>query len=212
MRAPVIATMAQERFDTSEAEAVLMEAARRQARAVGSVASVSRERLEAMAAELDIDPETLHAVLAEREAGASEAALRAAFVAERRGTISPHLGSYLSICVMLFLIWLVTGGGHPWFVYPAIAWGAGMVSHVATVYPASGAAFESGFLEYKKKVERRERERARRVAKRSEKEAAKERKSGVAPISEEVVTAKKVGSWNTPEEPKAQTLRTGRDR
>lgn len=206
--------MAQERFDTNEAEAVLMEAARRQARAVGASSSVSRERLEAMAAELDIAPETLHEVLAEREAGASEAALRAAFIAERRGTILPHLIPYLSICAMLFVIWLLSGSNHPWFLYPVMGWGIGMASHVAAVYPTSGVTFEAELEEYKKKVERRERERARRAAKRAEKEMVKERKAEVAapvvvaPAKETVPVV--TDSWNTSEEPKAQVLRAGR--
>ncbi|MBC7808427.1 MAG: 2TM domain-containing protein [Akkermansiaceae bacterium] len=202
--------MAQERFDTSEAEAVLMEAARRQARAVGSATSVSRDRLEAMAAELDIPPETLHEVLAEREAGASEAALRAAFIAERRGTILPHLVPYLSICAMLFFIWLASGGGSPWFIFPVMGWGIGMASHVAAVYPASGAAFEAGLEEYKKKVERRERDRARRTAKRAEKVSAKEQKSGTVTLPEENSPQKSTSSWGASEEPQTQVLRAGR--
>ncbi|MBC8136212.1 MAG: 2TM domain-containing protein [Fibrella sp.] len=205
--------MAQERFDTNEAEAVLMEAARRQARSVGGSTSVSRDRLEAMAAELDIAPETLREVLAEREMGASEAALRAAFIAERRGTILPHLVPYISVCAMLFVIWFVSGGGHPWFIYPVMGWGIGMASHVATVYPASGAAFEAGLEEYKKKVERRERDRARRTAKRTEKESVKERKAEpVVAQTEETdeVTPKSTDSWNASEEPKTQVLRAGR--
>lgn len=202
--------MAQERFDTNEAEAVLMEAARRQARALGNSTSVSRERLEAMAAELDIAPETLHEVLADREAGATEAQLRAAYIAERRGTILPHLVPYVSVCLMLFVIWLLTTpGGHPWFIYPFMGWGIGMASHIAAVYPTSGAMFEAGFEEYKKQVERREREKAKRTAKRTEKEVVKERKAEPVASSEDVPT-RSAESWNTVEEPKKQVLRAGR--
>lgn len=201
--------MAQEQFDTSEAEAVLIEAARRQAQSIGGSMSVSRERLEAMAAELDIAPETLREVLAEREAGVSEAALRAAFIAERRATIWPHLGSYLSVCLMIFVIWLVSGAGHPWFIYPVMGWGVGMVSHVAAVYPASGEAFEAGLEEYRKKVQRRERDLARRTAKRAGKESAKESKAEAVTSSESVARSS-VKSWNVSEETKPQVLRAGR--
>lgn len=186
-----------------------MEAARRQARAVGGSTSVSRARLEAMAAELDISPETLEEVLAEREESATDAALRAAYIAERRGTIVPHLVPYVSVCAMLFVIWFVTGGGHPWFIYPMMGWGIGMASHVASVYPTSGTAFEAGFEEYKKRAERRERDRARRAAKRAEKEIAKGSKSEAAATSEPV-TEKNNGPWNVAEEPEKQVLRAGR--
>ena len=35
--------------------------------------------------------------------------------------------------LFLFLIWLVTGGGHPWFLYAAGGWGIGLAAHAATV-------------------------------------------------------------------------------
>ena len=166
-------------FDTREAEAVLLEAARRQSRAVTGAMLVSLERLEAMAAELDIAPETLAQVVAEREAAMAAAAQRTAFIRERRATILPHAVPYLSLCLFLVVIWAVSGGGHPWFLYPTIGWGIGVASHIAAVYPARGAAFDQAFAVYQKRAERLERARVKRDAKRAEKRAAK---AGSAPL------------------------------
>lgn len=34
----------------------------------------------------------------------------------------------------LFVIWAMTGMGHPWFVYPLIGWGIGLAAHGASAY------------------------------------------------------------------------------
>jgi hypothetical protein len=51
----------------------------------------------------------------------AEAAARAAWGA--------HLGAYLSVNAMLVVIWLLTGAGYPWPIWPAMGWGIGLASH-----------------------------------------------------------------------------------
>jgi hypothetical protein len=50
-----------------------------------------------------------------------EAAARAAWGA--------HLGAYLSVNLMLVVIWLLTGAGYPWPIWPAMGWGIGLAAH-----------------------------------------------------------------------------------
>jgi len=37
-----------------------------------------------------------------------------------------HLATYLLVNVVLVVIWLATGAGHPWPVYPLLGWGLGV--------------------------------------------------------------------------------------
>ena len=39
------------------------------------------------------------------------------------------LGAYVVVNAGLFLIWLFTGAGYPWFVWPLLGWGIGVVFH-----------------------------------------------------------------------------------
>jgi hypothetical protein len=46
-----------------------------------------------------------------------------------------HLGVYLSVNVLLFVTWALTSGrgdggiGFPWFLFPLLGWGIGLVAH-----------------------------------------------------------------------------------
>ena len=52
---------------------------------------------------------------------------------ERAGLVA-HTASFLGVNAMLFGIWLLTGAGHPWFMYPLLGWGIGYFAHrVGTV-------------------------------------------------------------------------------
>ena len=44
-----------------------------------------------------------------------------------------HAAAYAGFNLMLFVIWLTTGGGHPWFLYPMGAWGIGLLNHLNPV-------------------------------------------------------------------------------
>jgi Domain of unknown function (DUF1707)/2TM domain len=37
--------------------------------------------------------------------------------------------TYLAVMALLWLIWLVTGAGYPWPVWPMLGWGIGVVGH-----------------------------------------------------------------------------------
>jgi hypothetical protein len=37
--------------------------------------------------------------------------------------------TYLAVIALLWVIWLVTGAGYPWPVWPMLGWGVGVASH-----------------------------------------------------------------------------------
>lgn len=49
-----------------------------------------------------------------------------------------HLGVYLAVNVLLVAIWATSGRGYPWFIYPILGWGIGLVAH-AIAWRASRA-------------------------------------------------------------------------
>jgi hypothetical protein len=40
-----------------------------------------------------------------------------------------HLASYVAVILGLWLVWALTGGGHPWPVWPMLGWGMGLLGH-----------------------------------------------------------------------------------
>lgn len=54
-----------------------------------------------------------------------------------------HATVFVPAQVLLFVVWLVTGMGHPWFVYPLLGWGIGLAAH----YAAIRQHFERGTLD-----------------------------------------------------------------
>src|SRR4029450_7877431 len=48
---------------------------------------------------------------------------------DRRRAGHPHLDpqvrTYLAVMALLWLIWLLTGAGYPWPVWPMLGWGVG---------------------------------------------------------------------------------------
>ena len=49
--------------------------------------------------------------------------------APRRPGLDPAVRTYLAVMALLWLIWLVTGAGYPWPVWPMLGWGIGVVGH-----------------------------------------------------------------------------------
>jgi hypothetical protein len=49
-------------------------------------------------------------------------------VKERREFYT-HLTTYLIINAALFIIWMATGAGYPWFLFPLGGWGIGLIFH-----------------------------------------------------------------------------------
>jgi hypothetical protein len=46
------------------------------------------------------------------------------------GAFKVHLTAFLGVNALLFVTWLLTPGWHPWFLYPAGAWGIGLAHHL----------------------------------------------------------------------------------
>jgi uncharacterized membrane protein len=44
-----------------------------------------------------------------------------------------HLAVYSGVNVMLFVIWWFTGD-YPWFVFPLLGWGVGLLAHFLRVF------------------------------------------------------------------------------
>lgn len=52
----------------------------------------------------------------------------------KRRAFYVHLAVYLAVQLMLFAIWVLVGGGFPWFLFPLLGWGVGVVAHGATAF------------------------------------------------------------------------------
>jgi hypothetical protein len=49
-----------------------------------------------------------------------------------------HLGTYVIVITFLFLLNVLSSSGHFWFIYPALGWGVGLVSHYFRVFGLPG--------------------------------------------------------------------------
>jgi hypothetical protein len=47
-----------------------------------------------------------------------------------------HAAVWFAVNAFLFVIWAISGGGHPWFLYPAFGWGIGLAAHAASTFTA----------------------------------------------------------------------------
>jgi uncharacterized membrane protein len=45
-----------------------------------------------------------------------------------------HLAVYIAVQVMLVGVWGLAGGGFPWFLFPLMGWGIGLVAHGAAAF------------------------------------------------------------------------------
>ena len=45
-----------------------------------------------------------------------------------------HLSVYIVINAMLVVIWAITSRGYPWFIWPMLGWGVGLVFHGLSVF------------------------------------------------------------------------------
>jgi hypothetical protein len=46
-----------------------------------------------------------------------------------RPRLDDRTRTYLAVMALLWLIWLVTGAGYPWPIWPMLGWGIGVVGH-----------------------------------------------------------------------------------
>ena len=45
-----------------------------------------------------------------------------------------HGAAWFAVNAFLFMIWLVTGAGFPWFLFPLFGWGIAVAIHATAVY------------------------------------------------------------------------------
>jgi hypothetical protein len=45
-----------------------------------------------------------------------------------------HAAVWFAVNAFLFMIWLLGGAGHPWFLYPAGGWGIGLAAHAVVAF------------------------------------------------------------------------------
>jgi hypothetical protein len=48
----------------------------------------------------------------------------------RRLALDPAVRTYLAVMALLWLIWLLAGGGYPWPVWPMLGWGIGVAGRL----------------------------------------------------------------------------------
>ncbi len=90
------------------------------------------------ALDIDREPQSLHPRT--RSNHVTDDFARAAFrerearqIRRRRGFLV-HASIWAAVNVMLVVIWVLVGGEHPWFLYPLLGWGIGLVAHGASAY------------------------------------------------------------------------------
>jgi hypothetical protein len=52
----------------------------------------------------------------------------------RRRVFWLHASIYLAVNAALVAVWALVGGGYPWFVFPILGWGIGVVAHAAVAF------------------------------------------------------------------------------
>ncbi|HEU0031967.1 MAG TPA: 2TM domain-containing protein [Kofleriaceae bacterium] len=45
-----------------------------------------------------------------------------------------HASMYVMVNAGLLLIWAFTGAGYPWFVWPMLGWGVGVLAHALALW------------------------------------------------------------------------------
>ena len=74
-----------------------------------------------------------------------------------------HFGVYIGVNVMLFFIWWFTRGNtsipyssFPWFIFPLVGWGIGIVAHYLGVFARTGVTDRMTQKEFEKLKEEQE--------------------------------------------------------
>lgn len=58
-----------------------------------------------------------------------------------------HLVMYLVVNTGLFVLWRLSGAHYPWFLWPAIGWGIGLVAHAIGLGIGPGSNAERRAIE-----------------------------------------------------------------
>jgi Domain of unknown function (DUF1707)/2TM domain len=51
-----------------------------------------------------------------------------------RPRLDDQTRTYLAVMALLWLIWLVTGAGYPWPIWPTLGWGIGVAGHLGRTW------------------------------------------------------------------------------
>jgi hypothetical protein len=54
---------------------------------------------------------------------------------------------YLVMNAGMVAIWVLTGRGYPWFMWPLLGWGIGILAHAVTLAIGPGSAAEKRAIE-----------------------------------------------------------------
>jgi hypothetical protein len=69
---------------------------------------------------------------------------------EAKRGFSIHLGVYLLVNAFLVVIWLMTGRGYFWPIWPIAGWGIGLAAHRWAIFPLKPISEEDIRREMKK--------------------------------------------------------------
>ncbi len=75
---------------------------------------------------------------------------RARKIAEDKLGFFIHLVIFLGVNAMFVALWWWSGGGFPWFVFPLVFWGIGLVAHGLGTFMGSGYADRMAEREYQR--------------------------------------------------------------
>lgn len=53
-----------------------------------------------------------------------------------------HFAMYAVANVGMFAIWFLSGRGYPWFLWPLMGWGIGVVAHFIGIFIGPGSSAE----------------------------------------------------------------------
>ncbi len=120
--------MADREFTEGELSDLIRLAARRQRQEPHR--RVTYEEVLAIGRDLGLEPGHLHAAMGELDKVRKERHRRV----RRKMGFFRHLAVYGTVVTGLFLIYLISGGGHPWPLYPAVGWGIAVAIQGFSVY------------------------------------------------------------------------------
>jgi hypothetical protein len=66
---------------------------------------------------------------------------------QARSSFLVHVIIFATMNAAFAAIWLVTGHGYPWFLWPTLMWGVGLVAHLVTLWTGPGSLREERAVE-----------------------------------------------------------------
>jgi len=45
-----------------------------------------------------------------------------------------HIAAYVIVNAFLVVIWAITSRGYPWFIWPIVGWGVGLIFHAMDIF------------------------------------------------------------------------------